>query len=125
MDSGGQVGVRLLRSKSSQHGPPITLRIPEESHGPCPVKAVTEYLAVAPRASTAFCHIDTAPVTRQQVTAVLEKCLKRTGLDTKTFKTHSFRIGRATDLSVKGCPDDVIMKLGRWSSDSFKRYIRQ
>lgn len=123
-EDGIRIGVRLVRSKTSQRGPPITFKIPKQSIGPCPVKAVTDYLAVAPMSHTAFCHMDAAPVTRQQVTAVLEKCIKRAGLDTSVYKTHSFRIGRATDLAAHGCPHDMIMKLGRWSSDSFKRYIR-
>ncbi|KAH3773608.1 hypothetical protein DPMN_174970 [Dreissena polymorpha] len=41
------------------------------------------------------------PVTRQQVNAVLAKFLGRTEFGNALFKTHSFRIGRATDLSRK------------------------
>ena len=38
--------------------------------------------------------------------------------------THSFRIGGASALATAGVPDYVIQVIGRWSSDSFLRYIR-
>ena len=41
------------------------------------------------------------------------------------FKTHSFRIGRATDLAAEGVNADTIKMMGRWSSNVFCKYIRQ
>ena len=40
------------------------------------------------------------------------------------YNTHSFRVGKASDMAVAGVPEAVIRKAGRWSSDAFKRYIR-
>ncbi|KAH3690779.1 hypothetical protein DPMN_191980 [Dreissena polymorpha] len=74
-----------------------------------------DYLAMSPVGSAACCHTGGLPVTRQQVNAVLAKCLGRTELGNAFFNTHSFRIGRATDLSRKGVPPEVIAKLGRWT----------
>lgn len=36
---------------------------------------------------------------------------------------HSFRRGGATALANNGTPDWIIQMLGRWKSDSYKRYI--
>ena len=38
--------------------------------------------------------------------------------------THSFRIGAAKHAAKIGKSDDEIMTMGRWKSDSYKRYIR-
>ncbi len=40
------------------------------------------------------------------------------------FGTHSFRSGKATDLFKVGMTDAEIMELGRWTSETFRRYIR-
>ena len=42
----------------------------------------------------------------------------------RDINTHSFRIGGATALAQAGVPDYIIQIIGRWSSDSFLRYIR-
>ena len=41
-----------------------------------------------------------------------------------TYSSHSFRIGGATSLASRGYSADVIQYLGRWASDSYKKYIR-
>ena len=38
--------------------------------------------------------------------------------------SHSFRAGMATLLGQIGFSDEEIMSLGRWSSDSFERYLK-
>ena len=40
------------------------------------------------------------------------------------FTSHSLRIGAATQAANVGIPESTIKVLGRWSSDSFKLYIR-
>lgn len=37
---------------------------------------------------------------------------------------HSVRSGGATDLALRGVPEHLIQKIGRWSSDAFQIYIR-
>ena len=38
--------------------------------------------------------------------------------------THSFRIGGASAAASAGVSDSVIQILGRWSSDTYRRYLR-
>ena len=63
-----------------------------------------------------LCHLNRDPLTRYQFNSILNKCISKIGLSTKIFKTHSFRIGRATDLAKEGVSSENIKKLGRWSS---------
>ncbi|KAJ1119084.1 hypothetical protein NDU88_007270 [Pleurodeles waltl] len=46
------------------------------------------------------------------------------GIDSRHYGTHSFRIGAATEAKRMGNSDTAIMGLGRWKSQCFKRYIR-
>jgi len=40
------------------------------------------------------------------------------------YKSHSFRIGAATNAAIKGVSVDKIKTAGRWKSDAFKSYIQ-
>ena len=46
------------------------------------------------------------------------------GLNPTQYKGHSFRIGAATLAAESGLSDAQIRLLGRWKSDSFRKYIR-
>jgi hypothetical protein len=45
------------------------------------------------------------------------------GLRSHLFAGHSLRRGGATSLANRGVPDHVIQYLGRWLSDTYRRYI--
>ncbi len=49
-----------------------------------------------------FCHANGCPVVRSQFTAVLTKCTAASQLCTGLITSHSFRIGRATQLAAAG-----------------------
>ena len=57
---------------------------------------------------------------RDDLPSVLSFC----GLDTKRYKSHSFRIGAASDAALRGFSDVQIRLMGRWRSDAFRQYIR-
>ena len=40
------------------------------------------------------------------------------------IKTHSFRIGMASELGTEGFEDGEVKAAGRWSSRAFETYIR-
>ena len=71
-----------------------------------------------------FCHKDYSPLTRSQLVNNLRKVLTQAGVDASNFTGHSFRIGAATAAAANGVEDSLIQTLGRWKSDSYKRYIR-
>ena len=120
------VSITLYYFKTNQNGNPVVLKIPKDKSTLCPVKALAIFLSKRPSvAGPLFIHSNGIPITRAQFSAVLSKCVHAARLSaSKCFKTHSFRIGRATDLAAQGVSSSAIMKLGRWSSNCFKTYIR-
>ena len=60
---------------------------------------------------------------RKHVTQLLNKFNLEQNIGLQKFTGHSFRRGGATALAQNGTPDWIIQMLGRWKSDSYKRYI--
>jgi site-specific recombinase XerD len=71
-----------------------------------------------------FCHPNGKPITRYQFSVVLRKAVNSAGIQSDNFKSHSFRIGTASDASVNGISDSKIMELGRWKSQAVTNYLR-
>lgn len=116
--------VCLRRSKTSRT--PVSLRIPcDMNENICCVRALQKYVHIRPKGQGfLFVHADCSPLTRYQFSAILAKVIRFLQLPEGKFKTHSFRIGRATDLSVMGVPNNAIQQMGRWQSVAFQSYIR-
>lgn len=123
---GQALRVTIRVSKTNQYGNPTILRIPAAGdRNFCCVAAVTEYLKVRPdNALYFFCHADSSPLTRSQFSGVLSKTIHYAGLPVDKFRTHSFRIGRATTLASQGISNETIKLLGRWKSNAVQNYIR-
>lgn len=63
-------------------------------------------------------------LTRSNMANYLSVLLRLLGIDSRSYSTHSFRIGGATSAATAGLKDYEIKLLGRWTSDYYKRYIR-
>ena len=50
--------------------------------------------------------------------------LVRAGYDIARIGTHSLRSGGAINLAINGIDHAIIMKIGRWSSNTYLRYIQ-
>jgi len=50
--------------------------------------------------------------------------LEGAGYDLTRIGSHSLRSGGAMHLKLSGYDNDIIQKLGRWSSDTYLRYIQ-
>lgn len=123
---GKALQIRIRFSKTNQTGRPTGLRIPVNgSKATCCVNAMQQFLAVRPQyEGFLFCHIDKTPLKRSQFAGVLSKTIRSLGLPVGVFKTHSFRIGRATSLASQGVSSETIQTMGRWRSNVYKKYIR-
>lgn len=65
-------------------------------------------------------------MTKYQVESVFNMLLEKlAGLDTKLYKTHSFRIGAASNAWASGASQQSIAIEGRWKSSCLLNYIRQ
>lgn len=67
---------------------------------------------------------DNSPITRNHLSARLKQSINDIGLNSDRFNTHSFRIGKATDMYRDGYSDRQIAEAGRWKSNAFLNYIR-
>ena len=126
LEKGAQaVRITLKVTKTNQMGHSITIRIAANEENIDMFDLLKLYMSlVSPKAYYFFCHADLKPVTRYQFCSVLSQACKLVGMNSKTIKSHSFRIGRATDLAKRNVSDDTIKQMGRWTSNSFSRYIR-
>ena len=94
----------------------------------CPVQAINDYLQLKGdyihEDEQLFTFSDHTPVRSSQFRWLLKKLLRNLGLNDKLYGTHSFRSGRATDLTKYGYSIDQVKLLGRWRSNAVFRYIR-
>ena len=117
--------VAIKGSKTDQLQQEVNIIVGRTSLHICPVKLVLAYVACRGfKSGPLFCHKDGSPLTRDQLVNSLRVALAATGVDFKKFSGHSFRIGAATTAAARGVADSTIQTLGRWKSESFKRYIR-
>ena len=63
-------------------------------------------------------------ITASFVNKSLRDILSFLGFNSADFSSHSFRIGKATDMAKRGFTDIQICMAGRWSSAAFKKYIK-
>ncbi|CAG2192890.1 unnamed protein product [Mytilus edulis] len=118
--------LRVRWSKTDQKVKSVTLLIAENGKNYCPVRLINEYLKVRPTCNNTdlFIHYTGMPLTRYQFSSILEKALHFLRISKGHFRSHSFRIGGATELARQGVSEEVIMRLGRWKSHAYSRYIR-
>lgn len=105
----------------------ITLTLGESTdQSNCPVLALREFLTVrrGPKFGPLFTNKNGTHVTSHQFAAHLKALLLLGELDPKLYTSHSFRIGRATDLVMGGASSTVVQQTGRWRSGAFQKYIR-
>ena len=117
----------MLKLESFKHSvKPVKLCLPFGlDDNLCPTKALLKYLSIRPRVEGQFfVNSKGLPIKRFFVEKHLKGLLKSIGHDVKKFNTHSFRVGRASDLASEGASDPIIREVGRWSSSAFKKYIR-
>ena len=117
--------VKIKGSKTDQTRQGITLCVGRTYNELCPVAAVLTYLARRTvDEGPLFILASGQPLTRQKLVDLVKQAIKRAGIDPSHYSGHSFRIGAATTAAANGIGDAVIQTLGRWSSDSYTRYIR-
>lgn len=121
------VQVTITESKTDQKGLTSTLTIAKHNSIVCPIVNRSNYLHVRPSVKTngqLFIHFDGTPLTRYQVSSILKKCLDFCNIKNDYFRSHSFRIGGASEAASKGVPDETIKTWGRWRSGAYASYIR-
>ena len=122
----GKIRLRVRFSKTDQTGKTSDVIICQKAGHPlCPVRAMFEFMKIRVKKSgPLFMHFDSTFVSRFQFNAVLKAALSFANVHSVNVKSHSFRIGGATNAIAKGVPYEQVQEMGRWKSDAAKRYIR-
>jgi site-specific recombinase XerD len=109
---------------SKNHKPKVIVpSIPNSTY--CPVLAFQSYLSQrSPSPGPVFLNQNGSPITRLQFAQFLKLTLSMAGLPGEHFNTHSFRIGRTTQMAQDNHSEHTIRTAGRWQSDAYKGYIR-
>jgi hypothetical protein len=63
------------------------------------------------------------PLTKPEVTKRIHEIVTQYSLP--VLKGHSLRIGGTLHYLLLGTPFDVVKTMGRWSGDSFTKYLRK
>ena len=113
--------INIKASKTDPFRQGVIIRLAANDSTLCPVRALIEYISVHPtRSGPLFTFQNNRYLTRKDMNQLLHDTTD--GLANTT--SHSLRIGAATTAAAMGCPKWLIMSLGRWTSDCFRRYIR-
>lgn len=125
----GSSNTFLIKFLSYKHSTdkqqPQVVLTPNPDKRLCPVKAIERYLKRRGlEKGPLFIKENKKPLSRAEFSCFLKDCLELEGLSSECYNTHSFRIGRATQLAQDNAPDSVIQQTGRWKSSAFRKYIR-
>lgn len=116
--------IQFYNYKHSQHATPLLTIQAQPPGSPCPVQALRQYISVrGSYPAQLFINTDRTPVTIQQFTIVLRNAVAIASLPNR-FTTHSFRVGKATQMASDGQPDHLIRRAGRWKSSAYQGYLR-
>ena len=94
----------------------------------CPVEWTLKYIQMRPQITDLdeqfFILSDGTPLPPNFMRTLLRDTIKSFTLDPLLYDTHSFRIGRATDLFKAGVDVEDIKLLGRWKSNAVYKYLK-
>ena len=116
--------IHLKHSKTDQQRLGVDLYVGCTFNNLCPIAAMLAYLALRGQTEGPLFVVDSKPLSREFLVQWLRETLTKAGIDSSHFSGHSFRIGATSTASTKGISEATIQTLGRWNSDSYKRYIR-
>ena len=123
--SNDKVIISITDFKHNKTNKPFDIVIHKVGGQFCPYLILIHYLVLRGcKPGPLFCFSNQKHIPRSFFTSKLKCCLNFCGLNTRLYLSHSFRIGGASYLASLGLSDVQIKLMGRWSSDSFLRYIR-
>lgn len=119
------VTLKKFKHSAKQGAQSIVIMAEENDKHVCPVRSLSKFLQVRGSKPGPLFQLPSGKLyTRRQFDRNLSRCLDACGCSTAIYKGHSFRIGAATDAMERGYSESQIRNLGRWASDSYKKYIR-
>ena len=120
-ESVGEVLLTLETYKFSKK--PITMAV-KETKDVTPYDRAIAFDRWAGNRKWFFVEENGRPLTAEALRKDINSILLTVGLKPNEYNTHSFRIGKATDMWAQGYSDAQICLAGRWNSKAFKKYIK-
>ena len=112
-------------SKTDQFGEGAYVFLGREHAGRCPVAALLQYMARRGAGEGPLFQFPRGdPLTPRHFAQAIRSALTARGMPADRVSGHSLRIGAATAAARSGKGEEAIRALGRWKSNSYKRYIR-
>jgi site-specific recombinase XerD len=123
----GVFSLFIAGSKTDMFGKGHRLQLVATGFAACPVVALSQYVNRAPFTLKSdeplFMLSADVPLSRAVLVAKLSALVARLGSDPSCYAGHSLRRGGATSYAAAGVSDEIIKSLGRWSSDTYQRYV--
>ncbi|CAC5376001.1 unnamed protein product [Mytilus coruscus] len=123
--------LHLETSKTDPFRKGVSIQLHKSDHTFCPFSAIKKYIAIRKGREAAFCFSDPlfvkengSALDRDFFIRSLRHVLDICGYNSSLYNGHSFRIGASTSAGSVNIQDHLIKTLGRWTSDSYCRYIR-
>ncbi|XP_021356783.1 uncharacterized protein LOC110452522 isoform X1 [Mizuhopecten yessoensis] len=121
----------ILTLKSSKTDPfkkGVAISLFKNYTDTCPYTVVCKYLMerqkLGCQTESLFVTDYKTPLTRNVFIEHLKHVLRLAGLNPDLYNGHSLRSGAATSAATGQVEDHLIKTLGRWSSDTYCRYIK-
>lgn len=123
-----ELHIKICSSKTDQKRLSATLILHNHVNSAiCPINLLKSFICTRfsglNGSNKLYIHFNGQALTKYQFCSVLQKSLRFCEVPFH-IRSHSFRIGRATDLAKEGVDEDTIKVNGRWKSSSYLRYIR-
>ena len=116
---------KVLSSKTNPKGFLVHLGCSQAEVCPvCLISSIFSLFPAPPPAAYLFPSPFNTPISYSYLTRKLHSFLSLTGVHPAPFTLHSLRAGAASSAAAAGCSEDDIQKLGRWSSNCYRQYIR-
>ena len=122
-EAGKELRIHLPSFKHNSS--PALIKISESNSDFCAIHLLEKYLSIRPPfPGHLFINRQGIPYNRVQVAHLLKRSLRSLVPSTRRYNTHSFRIGRTTDLVKEGNQESIIQQVGRWKSLAYRKYFR-
>jgi hypothetical protein len=115
----------LKRSKTDYDHVGVDIIIAATGTPTCPVQALRRLFEEdsQPIDSPLF-RLSSRPLSYRKFVSTVRQRLQESGIaDSEEYSGHIFRRGAATQAKANGMLNEDIQRLGRWSSEAFRRYI--
>lgn len=115
--------LRLKQSKTDTKHTGIQIILAATGEKTCPVAVLARLYTLDPQLANApLFRLASGAFSRFSVVTALKKRISLVGLAQANYSSHNFRKVAAQHAADHGMLDEMIQKLGRWTSNAFRLY---